>query len=233
MSGIIPKEQLANYQPWQISSFDRKPIVKEEPPPAPTAVTTPETEGEIVTSLALPTAEDIERIHEEARNSGYQAGFDEGRLAGEQAGHQAAQQEAERLAALCANFQTALGTLDQQVGDQLLGLSLEIAKQMTRTALKANPAALLPVIREALAALPIHHAHVALHLNPVDAQQIREFIGEQFTQTGGQIIEDMEITPGGCQIKAGASEVDATVETRWKRVLEAIGAEPQAWLEQA
>jgi flagellar assembly protein FliH len=29
---------------------------------------------------------------------------------------------------------------------------------------------------------------------------------------------------------AGASEVDATIETRWKRVLEAIGTEPQEWL---
>jgi len=92
---------------------------------------------------------------------------------------------------------------------------------------------LLPVIREAISALPIHHAHIALHLNPVDAPHIRNRIGEQFNQTGGQIIEDAEITVGGCLVKAGASEVDATTETRWKRVLEAIGVDPQDWLEQS
>jgi flagellar assembly protein FliH len=31
-------------------------------------------------------------------------------------------------------------------------------------------------------------------------------------------------------LQAGTSEVDATIETRWKRVLESIGAEPQEWL---
>ena len=59
---------------------------------------------------------------------------------------------------------------------------------------------------------------------------MRQHLGEQFAQTGTQIIEDNTITPGGCQLLAGASEVDASIETRWKRVLEAIGTEPQAWL---
>lgn len=234
MSGIIPKEQLVDCQPWQLGSFDRKPAVKPPPPstPAPSPAAASPTEGEVVPNPGLPTAEEIERIYEEARSSGYQAGFDEGRLAGEQAGQIAAQTEAEQIAALIGNLQTALASLDQIVADQLLALALEVAAQVTRGAIKANPEILLPVIREAIATLPIHHNHLALHLNPADAALIRARIGEQLSQTGGQIIEDSEISGGGCLLKAGASEVDATVETRWKRVLEAIGIEPRAWLEQ-
>jgi flagellar assembly protein FliH len=59
---------------------------------------------------------------------------------------------------------------------------------------------------------------------------IREQIGEQLAQTGAQIIDDPEISSGGCMIVAGASEVDATIETRWKRVLESIGVAPLEWM---
>jgi flagellar assembly protein FliH len=31
-------------------------------------------------------------------------------------------------------------------------------------------------------------------------------------------------------LRAGNSEIDAMLETRWKRVLEAIGTEPREWL---
>lgn len=230
MSGIIPKEQLANCQPWQIDSFDRKPVIKETPALAPDPAAPP-LAGELVPSPGLPTAEDLEQIYEEARSSGYLAGLEEGRETGEQAGRESAQIEAERITALVDNLQTALGAVDQTVADQLLALALEVASQVTRGSIKANTEILLPIIREAIAALSIHHAHIVLHLNPADAVHVRARIGEQLTQSGNQIIEDNEITPGGCVVKAAASEVDATLETRWKRVLEAIGVDPQKWLE--
>ena len=66
-------------------------------------------------------------------------------------------------------------------------------------------------------------------LNPVDAENIRTQLTEQFAQTSTRIVEDREITPGGCMLQAGPSEVDATIETRWKRVLEAIGTEPVSY----
>ena len=101
---------------------------------------------------------------------------------------------------------------------------------MTRGAIKAQSDYLLPIIREALSSLPLHHAHVTLHLNPADADTVRSSIGEQLSQQNTQIFENDQITPGGCRVTAGASEIDATTETRWQRVLEAIGTEPQAWL---
>jgi flagellar assembly protein FliH len=68
-----------------------------------------------------------------------------------------------------------------------------------------------------------------LHLNPADATSIREQIGEQLQQSGTHIVDDVTVTPGGCSLKAGISEIDATMETRWRRVLESIGSEPLEW----
>jgi flagellar assembly protein FliH len=231
MAGVIPKENLAAYQRWHANSFDKKApagtVSNRSVAPA-TATATPE--PEIVTTLGLPTADDIEQINESARAEGYQAGFEEGKQAGEAQLAETIAQELSRFSALLGNLQVALAHMDQSIVEQVLDLALEVASQVIRGTVATRSEALLPVIREAISALPLHHNHVLLHLNPLDATVVREQIGEQLTLTGTQIIDDAAISQGGCHLKAGTSEIDATIETRWKRVLEAIGSEPREWL---
>ncbi|MGE5470043.1 MAG: flagellar assembly protein FliH [Bacteroidota bacterium] len=229
MSEIIPKEKLAGFQRWQVNSFDQ-PKPEAAPPAAPETQLPAAEETDQSAPFNLPTADDIERLYEEARSTGYQAGYDEGRQAAEESVRQATAAEARRFLALTDSLQQALDELDQNVAEQLLALATEIATQVIGGVIAVKSDVLLPIIREAVTALPIHHTHLTVRLNPDDAAQVRGQIGEQLAQSGAQIIEDREISIGGCLIRAGSSEVDATIETRWKRVLEAIGAEPTAWL---
>jgi len=232
MSGYIPKEHLDAYRRWQAESFD-PPAPEPEEPPQPAPEPEPVDDGsELVANIGLPTAEDIERMHDEAHQAGYQTGFDEGREEGYRQGLEAAQAEARRIATLADNIEAALAAIDQSVADEVLALALEVAHQVLRGTVAARPDSLLPVIREALAALPLHHGHVSLHINPDEAEMVRQHLGEQFLHSGWRIVEDRETQAGSCFIRAGSSEVDATLETRWKRVLEAIGADPGAWLGQ-
>lgn len=230
---MTSKEKLFVFQQWQGTSFDKKePAAAQKiediaPPVAPMPL---QPSPPLEPQIKLPTAEEIERIHEEARASGYEAGLAEGRTAGELAAREIGESNAQRFAALIGNLEHALSDLDQSVADQLLALALETAAQLVRGSIAAKPDVLIPIIREAITTLPLHHAHMIARLNPADAANVRDYLGEQFSQTGTQIIEDSSISPGGCQLLAGASEIDATIETRWKRVLEAIGSEPQEWL---
>ena len=229
MAGVIPKEDLAAYKRWNVDSFDRKlPATKPATPKAPEK--SDSVESELVTTMNLPTVDDIQRINEEARTEGYQAGFEEGRAAGETALADTITSELARFSALIGNLQSSMANMEQTIAEQVLDLALEVASQVIRSTISVRNEALLPVIREAIAALPLHHGHVMLHLNPADASMVREQIGEQLTQTGTQIVDDTELAPGGCMLKAGTSEIDATLETRWKRVLDAIGSEPREWL---
>lgn len=226
---IIPKEDAFKFQRWQAGSLDGKPKPAPQTPvekKVASITTTPETPP----TFKLPTVDEIERMHEEARVSGYETGHAEGKLAGEQEMQDVLKAQTERFGALIGNLENALVDVEQTVADQLLALALEIAAQITRGSIAANTEMLLPVIREAITALPLHHAHLTLRLNPVDATHVRTHLSEQFAQAGTQVIEDREISPGGCLLHAGTSEVDATIETRWKRVLESIGTEPQEWL---
>lgn len=217
---VIPKEESAGYRRWQVGSFDAPPPTAAE---TPASVSTAEGEGEIVSGISLPTAEDIERLHTDAQQEGYRMGFESGQQEGREAGMAEARGEAARLAELADNFQQALAGLDQQVADNVLELALEVARQVVRSTLATQPAVVLPVIREAIGALPMHHGNINIHVHPEDAERLHAQLGNQVGQSGWHLVEDTDVAPGGCIIRAGTSEIDATVATRWRRVLEAIG----------
>lgn len=229
---VIRKENLTAYERWEIGSFDRpRPAVQPQDPAPPPPEMASEVLVEPSPPLSLPTAEEIERIHEEARSSGFTAGYEEGKAQGELAAQEEAEQLIASLTSVVANLRGALTDLDQGVAETLLKLSIEVASQITRSIVKTRADLLLPVIREAIAALPLHHGHIILSLHPQDALHVRPLLGEQFAQTGAQLLEDASVTPGGCLVRAGASEIDATIETRWMRVIEAIGATSREWLQ--
>jgi flagellar assembly protein FliH len=234
MAGVIPKEQLAAYQRWQANAFDAPAAPAAPPVPEVETVsgtTQAEAESESVnsTAFALPTADEIEQMHEQAHNEGYRAGYEEGLQAAQAATLAAREQEVARLAAMTDALRDALNRLDQEVAEQLLDLALEVAAQVVGSSLKTQRELLLPVIREALQTLPLHHGSIALHANPDDLENLHDALEELVVQNNLKLVPDRGIAPGGCLLKAGHSEVDASLATRWKRVLEAIGVDPDKW----
>jgi flagellar assembly protein FliH len=230
MTGFIPKEKLTAYQRWELAAFDETG----ELPPAtlPQKTDAPQTPGPVdqPPALTLATAEEVERIYTEAQESGYAAGQTAGHSAGYEEGIAQARLEAAQVNTLLENLQQALQAFDQGVADQLLTLAIEIASQVLRQSLRVKPDLLLPVIREAVASLPIHQGHPALFVTPSDAILIRAQLGELLSHNNWRIIEDSRLEAGGCRVEIGASEVDATLETRWRRVIESIGVSKE-WLD--
>ncbi|MDR2364908.1 MAG: flagellar assembly protein FliH [Zoogloeaceae bacterium] len=241
MADFIPKEALSSYTRWQADDFGAPSAPEEggavQSAPAPSTTAEGAGAAEVPSSdvpFALPTAEDIERMHEEARQSGYQAGYAEGLAAGSEEGRQsglaAAQVYAANLQSLCQGMEAAAQLFDQEMAEAVLACALEVAGQITRRAIQVNPEILLPVIREALAALPLRHGSVTLLVAPSEIALAREHLESQFAQSGWIIQDDPELSPGGCRLRADNSEIDASLKTRWRRVLEAIGVTPE-WLE--
>jgi len=220
MTGFAPKENLTAYERWEVAAFDEaeqaaKSAAKQtssQPKPEETSEREP---------VILPTAADIERMHIEAHEQGYAAGHEEAMALG--------QARAARIDAVMTTLDQALKALDQQVADQLLATAVEIANQMVHQALRIKPELLLPVVREAVSTLHTATGHPALFVHPDDAALIRTHLGDQLAHNNWRIIEDPSLTAGGCRVELAASEVDATLETRWRRVIESIGIN-QEWL---
>ena len=149
-----------------------------------------------------------------------------GEEAGRSAGLAAVAEEAARLQKAANSLDESFANLDQEIAEELLALALEVSRQVLRVELSARPDIVMQVITEALEQLP--HTHAVIYLNPGDAALVRKHMGDNLAHSGHRIEEDRQLKPGDCLLESGGSVLDATIATRWRRVLESIGAQ-DAW----
>lgn len=197
---IIAKEQLTAFERWELASFDTLPGGKRQ-------------------GNALASVAELENLRQQAHDEGYAQGRD----AGYAAGIQQARAEAEQIHLLLQNLQDSLNQMDEQMAQSLLDLSLEIARKMTGEILQTKPEAILKIVSDAIGGLPHFNQNAHLILHPDDAELVRRQIGEQLSHAGWKIFTDAQITRGGCRVETAHSQVDATTEARWRRVVESIG----------
>jgi flagellar assembly protein FliH len=206
-----PRSTLTAWERWELASFDSATGTIPGEPAKPAS---PEL-----------SAEDIQQKREQAQSeghrAGYAAGLAEGLAAGQALAEAAGREEALHLATTLENLEQCITDLNQTVADDLLALSMEIARQMVRHTVAAKPDVVLAVIREALDQMPLLHA--AIRLNPEDASLVRLRAGDQLTHAGHRIHEDPKLKRGDVIIEAGGSHLDASLASRWRRVVEALG----------
>jgi flagellar assembly protein FliH len=65
-------------------------------------------------------------------------------------------------------------------------------------------------------------------LHPDDAALVRIHLNQELEHC--TISLDPRLERGGCRIKVGPSDIDATVSTRWRRITQALG-QHNDWLE--
>lgn len=199
-SNIIPKEQLSAYQRWELNSLD----------------------GSARATVPLPTAEEVENTHQQAYQEGFASGYREGKGK--------VDAELAQLTQLMSALSVALNQFDETLSQNLLSLALDVAKQMLREALRVRPELVLPVIREAVNSLPQASQHPHIKLHPEDAALVRSLMADELNHFHWKLIEDSRVERGGCRVETTNSEIDATMENRWKRILDALGSEG-TWLE--
>lgn len=222
-----------SFTAWQMPVFDTpetapapapEPAVDADqahsPAMAPEDAPAVDTDDETPAPFRFPTADDIEKLQQEAHREGYAAGYEEGTAR--------VRMEAMRLHSVVEQLEEALAALDNSIAREVLNLGVEIARNVVRQTIRVNPEVVVAVVREAINQLP--HQHTAIYLNPEDASVVRSHIGDQLTHAGHRIFEDGAIARGGCKVESGGSQIDATVPTRWDRIVESLvdGAE---WLE--
>ncbi len=221
---IIPKEQLTAYQRWELGGLDGQRKAGSVTPPAADHGQDP------AEALPLPPAEQLERIHQQAWQEGYREGEAAGRQAGFETGKQEARHYLERLRMLAEALDTERLRQDEQLSRELLTLALTIARQVVRTGLKVKPELMLAVAREAMLALPTLTGHTRLVVHPDHAALVREWLGHEHAHLSWKVIEDPGMELGGFRVENAQSELDASMEKRWRDVVTALGADV-AWLE--
>jgi len=207
---------------WQMDSLDPRDALKKvleaqlpvEPPPPPP-----------VDFAAL------DAMRDGARKEGYAQGYSQGQTQGYGDGHregyarglEAARNEAARLQELAGNFRQALGRVDVEISDALISLALDVARQLVRKTMDIDPAALVPAARELINAEPPLSGAPCLLLNPDDVTLVETHLRGELEAAGWTVRADATVARGGCIASAASGELDATLSTRWERVIKALG----------
>ncbi|CAK0744328.1 flagellar assembly protein FliH [Gammaproteobacteria bacterium] len=156
---------------------------------------------------------------EEGRQEGLTQGFEQGHRDGLAQGDTEVQAKLERLGQLITLLDQPLADLDTEVEEQLVALAVAVARQIVRRELHLSPGEIVPVVREALASLPVARRNLRIFLHPDDISLVRTALGTGEPEHGMRLVEDAAITCGGCRVETEASRIDATVEHRINRVI--------------
>lgn len=230
MSRVIPKEQLTAYQRWELGSFDPAGAESLPEPVAPPPEREDPPEPESVLNVPLPTAEDIERIQQDAWQEGHDLGMEEGRKAGYEAGYKTGEEDVERLRQLADALEVESLRQDEAIAREVLELALKIAQQMLRATIQAKPESILVVIREALQSLPTLSGHHKVVVHPDDVSLVNEWLAREHGHLSWKVVEDAQLSRGGFRFESNHSELDAAMETRWSEITGCLGTDTK-WMD--
>lgn len=217
-SRVIPKEHLTAYQRWELAGIEDA------------GHGAGSGQGETAVSASLPTAAQLEQIHQQAWQEGYRLGEEEGRKAGFEAGKKAGEAHARRLGELVESLDVQRFRHDEEIAREVLGLALAVSRQMLRAALLVKEGLVLEVIRDALGSLPSLSGHLRIVVHPEDVDQVRDFMTQEHGHFAVKVVEDSRMERGGFRLETSHSEVDGQVGSRWREIVDCLGADSQ-WLE--
>jgi flagellar assembly protein FliH len=193
--GFIPKEQVGEASSWEFTSLNGEALARGAP--------------------AQMTERD-------------RRAFERGRLQGQAEGQLAERRvkadQGAKLARLIDEMRARLAELQDGGAEAMLDLAFTIARQVVRREIAVQRDALLPVAREAVAMIVDQQSHPRVFLNPHDYASLRADFEADGLFKGCRFIADARVARGGCRVETAQGEVDATLATRWERVLAALGS---------
>lgn len=225
----------AAWRRWQMAS-----ILTPEPEPEQPAETEPEPEPEPLPPE--PPAELLAQWRAEAeqagREAGYAAGmaegFAEGKAAGHAQGYAAGQAEgveaaraqgaieAARLHEAAQQCAQSISGIEEQIGQSVIKLALDLARQMVRTQLDVHPELILPLVQEILHT-EAGPGRVRIWLHPEDLKLVQQHLQEDLQDANWRLLPDPELARGGCRAQTAYGDIDATLQTRWQHIAGALG----------
>jgi flagellar assembly protein FliH len=173
-------------------------------------------EGGSTRSREHEEADRARLIHRKAHEDGVAAGYAQGVAQ--------AQAEVRRLTTIVNTVQTQLSGLEHRIAEDVVRLALTLAQALVRESLKVHPELIEAIVRETVRDVPPFGQTMRLRLHPDDAKLIEAKLEKELGDAWC-IIEDTTITPGGCRIETAACDVDATLESRWQKLVQALAQE--------
>ncbi|WP_019939099.1 flagellar assembly protein FliH [Bordetella sp. FB-8] len=231
---LVPRG--ADWRRWEMVSFDEPEVEVEPDVPVEPEPAGPSLEEIIQTARDEAYREAYQLGQADGHKQGYMQGLHEGRQAGHAEGHSSGhaeglvrgreqgQQEAAHLHALVGRVAQAMSDMEEQMGQSLITLALDIAAQVLRGELAEHPESMLHAVREVLHLNPAAPQGVMrLWVHPEDIELVRLHLADELKDANWRVLADESIERGGCRAESPYGDIDATLSTRWRRVAASLG----------
>ncbi|MEQ6886934.1 flagellar assembly protein FliH [Salicola sp. Rm-C-2C1-2] len=227
----IPSGDLTAYERWEMPLLDEN---------GQRRAGVEEVEQKDVQPL---TAEQLEAIHNEARDEGYNAGFesgktegmdqgaregyrvgyDEGHAAGREAGeqqgheegHERVRQQEQRLQQIMDALVRPIRQEEEAAEAALLNLVMALSRSVIHRELQFDSSQVASIVRQAIQSLPDSDTDMRIRVHPDDAEMVRQAV--EGVAGNATVVPDEHILPGGCTVGSSRSLVDYTVEKRFQK----------------
>jgi flagellar assembly protein FliH len=198
-------------------------------------------------SILPPTLSQIEEIRQEAENEGFsqgkeeghQAGLEAGRLEGLKQGHEEGFEQGKeqgyqegiekalelvkRFEHLVNQFEKPLELLDNEIEQELVSLTLKLARAVVGHEIKTHPEHILTTLRQGVDSLPLKEQGVVIRLHPDDYQLTQElYTANQLEKNRWELESDPSLSHGDCIILSQRSSIDMRLESRMSAVLQEL-----------
>ncbi len=204
---VIAADRVVGLQPWTIGGFDAVAAKVDEPD-----------HDSRVRAEHLPTVDEVAGIQSQAHDEGYRAGLAEARDTNQ------------RLATLVDGVAQSVARMEREMAQTLVKLAVDLARQVIRESIAVKPELLVPLVNDALAGIARTVDPGAVYVNPADLALVEERLGDALAHAGWRPFADEHVERGGCRLEFAGGQVDATVATRWSRVMAQLERH-DAWLE--
>jgi len=176
-------------------------------------------------------AEGLRQGREEGLAAGFEAGLQDGQKQGQEQGQkegqQQGQQHAQALQRLAQAAAHALHGLEREVGQALVHLAVSIAERVLHSTLDAHPEKLLDLVREIVCLHGEDDALLTLRVHPSDVERLQQALQQEGGAPRWRLLADATVQAGGCQAQTALGSVDATLQTRWRKVVGMLGVDAQ------
>lgn len=199
-----------------LSAIERQKLEQEKSKRAPTEeeVRLKEWEDALIRrEAAIEHLEDETLKHAEER--GQQTGYE--------AGWNAAHNERVALLQAAKTLEDEFERFKSELSEKLLDLAVLVSKKVIGDTLTMNPDHTVELLKEVLETMQLHSKAVTLRANPNTIRVLTAQFGDQQMLGNLRMVEDPKQLEGGFFLQHPEGEIDVTLQTRWLRVIEALG----------
>ncbi len=180
--------------------------------------------------VPAPTLDDVRAAHQAQLAALEREAFANGYAAGERAGVEAGNKRAEamlrRLAQTLDELRALRETMIRQTEQQLVSLSLAIARRILRREVAVDHDLLVAMARVALERVG-ESGTATIRLNPEDYGATVQRHGDHWAGSRVKVVADPSVNRGGCLVESEFGFVDASVEAQFDQVASALTEGPE------